>query len=226
MSIVKKTCNIGKVAWDIWCYRFCRIHVVYEAYAIAQLLGHKHPDVAIKNYVDPWCCMTWKIIKTHYDFSNCNCGPNCIFQQVLPQQTRQLLPQKHCPPTRWKPNTLFINKEGVISLINNCKTPTAKEFEKWFCKQKEEADSRYEEIFSRTSRISVFQGSDPNESQPRSNEEELPQQTENYNALTRQQHQQQRRQQRQQRPMVVQKYHKRPTHRNGTRGSTTPRTCK
>lgn len=215
MPIAKKTCNIGKVAWDIWCYRFCRIHVVYEADAIAQLLGYKHPDIAIKSYVDLSCCQTWKELEIHYQIINC--GPNCIFQQVLPQQTQQLL-----PPTRWKPNTLFINKEGVISLINNCKTPAAKEFEKWFCE--EEVEVMRENI--RTSRICLFQGSDPYNSQPCSNEEEPPQQTENYNAMTKQQHKQQRRQQRQQRPMVMQNMHKRPTHRNGTRGSTTPRTCK
>lgn len=188
---------------------------MFEAYPIAKLLGNKRPELAIRNYIDRSCCNNWKELKT-YLF----CKSMCIFQLILPPV--------HIP-THWRSNTLFINEEGVISLINNSTLPVANKFKWWFFGQKAEA----------VRPLSLFSGSpDPfHMTQPLftryepeidilAQDQIAQQQSKRDKTIVAKQHQQQRRQQLQQRPMVMQNMHKRPTHRNGTRGSTTPKACK
>ncbi|ACH69412.1 hypothetical protein PsunGV_gp062 [Pseudalatia unipuncta granulovirus] len=127
IELVNKKFMFDGVTWDIWIYKSDCFNAVYEAYTIAELLGYEHPDVAIKNHVDPSCCKKWEDLE-------CAAAEHkqmCIFQKVpLPKNIKNA-------PKHWHSNTVFINEAGVISLIMNSVISYAEKFKEWF----------YEELF-------------------------------------------------------------------------------
>jgi len=202
--IVKKTFTSDKKKWELYNITSCPYHFYYEAFPIAKLLGNEHPELAIKNYVDRSCCKIYEELKRWF-------RPYCIFQSV----GSPCSPGPNNQPIHWQSNTLFINKDGIISLINNSTLPVAHEFKKWFLAQ------RHDEAEVFKGKGPLFSGSpDPfhiTVDEYALIDPDVEKQIKRDKAIVAKQHQQQQRQQRQQHPMVVQNERQRPT-RKGTRG--------
>lgn len=196
--IVKKTFTSDKKKWELYNITSCPYHFYYEAFPIAKLLGNEHPELAIINYVDPSCCLIFEQSKSWF-------RPYCMFRNVQPVNT----------PIPWRPNTWFINKDGIISLINNSTLPVAHEFKRWFLAQ------RHDEAEVFKGKGPLFSGSpDPfhiTVDEYALIDPDVEKQIKRDKAIVAKQHKQQQRQQRQQHPTVVQNERQRPT-RKGTRG--------
>ena len=136
MGLVNKYFMIDGVTWDIWTFKFCCLNAVYEANTIAELLGYEHPDVAIKNHVNPTCCKKWEDLEC----AAAKPKPMCIFGTVpLPTNMENALKPRNMEnaPKHWHSNTVFIDEAGVMSLIMNSEISYAEKFKEWF----------YEELF-------------------------------------------------------------------------------
>ncbi|ABY47749.1 BRO-C [Helicoverpa armigera granulovirus] len=209
--IVAKSFTADKEIWKLNIIKLCRHRFMCEAYPIAKLLGNKRPELAIRNCIDQSCCKTWGELKNLF-----NCGSLCIFQSIPPPVHT---------PVHWGSNTLFINEEGVISLINSSTLPVANKFKWWFLTQTQQNEVC---IFQQTE-VCIFRQNEASSCE-RHNEVILRRsfeidmslqnqitQNKRNKAIVAKQHQQQQRQQRQQQPMVVRDERQRPT-RKGTRG--------
>ncbi|AUV65322.1 BRO-E [Alphabaculovirus myunipunctae] len=63
MALVKKSCNIGGVACDVWIVEVERDEFMYAGHGIAEFLGYKLPAKAVRDHVKPVWRKNWIEIK-------------------------------------------------------------------------------------------------------------------------------------------------------------------
>nr|WRQ96269.1 bro-c [Mamestra configurata nucleopolyhedrovirus A] len=114
MSLVKKSCNIGGASCEIWIVEVEKDKFMYGGHAIAEFLGYKQPDKALRDHVKIQWKKKYEEIKTR-----------------LNQPGLVTSPDKAQLPANWHPHTVFISEAGVYALIMRSKLPAAEEFQRW-----------------------------------------------------------------------------------------------
>ncbi|ABQ51997.1 bro-3 [Spodoptera litura granulovirus] len=63
MALVKKSCNIGGVIGEVWIVEVEKDKFMYGGHGIAEFLGYKNPQKAIRDHVKPQWRNIWQEIK-------------------------------------------------------------------------------------------------------------------------------------------------------------------
>ncbi|QYC92669.1 Baculovirus repeated ORF 5 [Trabala vishnou gigantina nucleopolyhedrovirus] len=114
MSLVNRKFNFGEVVCDLWIVEMENDKFMYGGHAIAEFLGYKQPDKALRDHVK----LRWK---TKYEDIKARLNrPGLV---TSPDQVEL--------PPNWQPNTVFISEAGVYALIMRSKLPAAEEFQRW-----------------------------------------------------------------------------------------------
>ncbi|AJK91751.1 bro [Spodoptera frugiperda granulovirus] len=105
MVLVKQKCTVGGASFDLWIVQVKLNKFMYGGHAIAQFLGYKQPDKAIRDHVKAQWKLRWDEIEIRIK----NNQEDLPIQPGLPNQ---LLPNKPGLPNQLLPNKPGLSQPG------------------------------------------------------------------------------------------------------------------
>ncbi|AJP09120.1 anti-repressor Ant [Heliothis virescens ascovirus 3f] len=110
-ALNKRSYSIGTKSCDVWIVEIPRENkeplVMVSAHGIAELLGYKQPDKAVRNHISMKHKQNWSQIKTRLSEPGLEIPPN------------------------WHPHTVFITEPAIYKLCTKSTLPEAEEFQDW-----------------------------------------------------------------------------------------------